>query len=163
MGKRRTYTDKQRSEALKLYAEDGLSAAHKKTRIPKTTIQSWAKRNGVRTSATQNVREANQAQAENFKARRQRIISDLYDLTEDSVRLLKKPNEYQTITKGTFGVEEASTLGFVPAQDKQREVTAIGILLDKASVLEKFDNDNGATAAKGLLVALAEQIGVASE
>ena len=47
---RRVYTDEQREEALRLYADDGLAAAHNATGIPKQTIQSWAKRSGVRTS-----------------------------------------------------------------------------------------------------------------
>lgn len=136
---RRVYTDEQREEALRLYADDGLAAAHNATGIPKQTIQSWAKRAGVRTSATQNMREANEAQSENFKARRNRIIGDLYGLAEDSVKLLKDPTQYQTILKGSMGVEGPEMPGFVPAQDKQREITAVGIMLDKALTLESHD------------------------
>lgn len=136
---RRVYTDEQREEALRLYADDGLAAAHNATGIPKQTIQSWAKRSGVRTSATQNMREANEAQSENFKARRNRIIGDLYGLAEDSVKLLKEPTQYQTILKGSMGVEGPEMPGFVPAQDKQREITAVGIMLDKALTLESHD------------------------
>lgn len=136
---RRVYTDEQREEALRLYADDGLAAAHNATGIPKQTIQSWAKRSGVRTSATQNMREANEAQSENFKARRNRIIGDLYGLAEDTVSLLKEPTQYQTILKGSMGVEGPETPGFIPAQDKQREITAVGIMLDKALTLESHD------------------------
>lgn len=136
---RRVYTDEQREEALRLYADDGLAAAHNATGIPKQTIQSWAKRSGVRTSATQNMREANEAQSENFKARRHAIISDLYDLAEADIRTLKSPLTYQTIMKGPMGVEEVKAPGFIPAQDKQREYTSLGIALDKATTLESFD------------------------
>lgn len=136
---RRVYSDEQREEALRLYADDGLAAAHNATGIPKQTIQSWAKRSGVRTSATQNMREANEAQSENFKARRNRIIGDLYGLAEDTVGLLKDPTQYQTILKGSMGVEGPEMPGFIPAQDKQREITAVGIMLDKALTLESHD------------------------
>lgn len=160
---RRVYTDKQKTEALRLYEVEGLSAAHKQTGIPKTTIQSWAKKAGVRTSATENVRAANEAQSESFKARRQRITDRLYGLAESTLDVLENPDEYQTIMRGEMGAEVVRRPGFIPAQDKKNEATSLGIVLDKAEGLEKFDNDNGATEAKGLLVALAEQIGVGSE
>ncbi|TSI11959.1 hypothetical protein [Brevibacterium aurantiacum] len=136
---RRVYTDEQREEALRLYETDGPSAASKATGISKGTISGWAKSAGVRTSGTQNVREANEAQSENFKARRNRIIGDLYGLAEDTVNLLKEPSQYQTILKGAMGVEGPEMPGFIPAQDKQREITAVGIMLDKALTLESHD------------------------
>ena len=136
---RRAYTDEEREEALRLYEVEGLSVAHKQTSIPKTTISYWAKNAGVRTSGTQNVREANEANSENFKARRHAIIADLYGLAEDTMTLLKQPAQYQTILKGAMGVEGPEMPGFIPAQDKQREITAVGIMLDKALTLESHD------------------------
>lgn len=136
---RRVYTDEEKAEALTLYETVGPAEAARQSGIPKGTIAAWAKRTGVRTSATQNVREANEAQSENFKARRGRIIADLYGLAEDSVKLLKEPAQYQTILKGSMGVEGPEMPGFVPAQDKQREITAVGIMLDKALTLESHD------------------------
>lgn len=136
---RRVYTDEEKAEALTLYETVGPAEAARQSGIPKGTIAAWAKRTGVRTSATQNVREANEAQSENFKARRGRIIADLYGLAEDSVKLLKEPTQYQTILKGSMGVEGPEMPGFVPAQDKQREITAVGIMLDKALTLESHD------------------------
>lgn len=160
---RRVYTDEQRENALQLYENDGLAASHNATGIPKQTIQSWAKRAGVRTSATQNMRAANEAAKASNADRRAKLVERLYGVAEQSMDLIESPSEYQTILKGEMGGEGAAQPGFIPAQDKQREMTAIGIMLDKAATLEKFDNDNGATEAKGLLLALAEQIGVASE
>lgn len=136
---KRVYTDEQREEALRIYEAEGPSAAARETGIPKGTIAAWARRGGVRTSAPQNMREANEAQSENFKARRNRIIGDLYGLAEDSLKLLKEPTQYQTILKGAMGVEGPEMPGFVPAQDKQREITAVGIMLDKALTLESHD------------------------
>lgn len=136
---RRVYTEDEKAEALRIYQEHGPSAAARETGIPKGTIAAWARRGGVRTSAPQNMREANEAQSENFKARRHAIITQLYDLAEADIAQLKQPGTYQTIMKGPMGVEEVKTPGFIPAQDKQREYTALGIALDKATTLENFD------------------------
>ena len=38
-----------------------------------------------------------------------------------------------------MGVEGPEMPGFIPAQDKQREITAVGIILDKALTLESHD------------------------
>jgi hypothetical protein len=53
---RATYTDKQRSEALRLYEEQGPGAAAKATGIPKGTISSWARRAGAQTVCTEETR-----------------------------------------------------------------------------------------------------------
>lgn len=136
---RRAYSDEEKTEALRIYEAQGPAEAARQTGIPKGTIAAWGRRSGVRTSATQNTREANEAQSENFKARRNRIIGDLYGLAEDTVSLLKEPTQYQTILKGAMGVEGPEMPGFIPAQDKQREITAVGIMLDKALTLESHD------------------------
>lgn len=160
---RRVYTDEQRAEALRLFETDGPSKAAKATGIAKGTIAGWAKAAGVRTVRNENVRARVDAAKLDNSERRANLVKRLYGLAEASVELVENPADYQTILKGSMGVEGAASPGFIPAQDKQREMTAIGIMLDKAAVLEKFDNDNGATEAKGLLLALAEQIGVGSE
>lgn len=160
---KRTYTPEERDAALRLYEAEGTSAAAKQTGIPKSTIQSWARAAGVRTVRDENVRARVEAAQLDNAQRRARLISELYDLAEDGVRLLKNPDQYQTIMKGSFGVEEAQRPGFVPAQDKQREATTVAIWIDKAAALEKFDSDNGAAAAKSMLDALASQLGVAGE
>lgn len=160
---RRAYTEEQKAEALKLYETDGPSKASKTLGIPKGTIAAWARRTGVQTVRTENVRARVEAAQLDNAERRALLVKRLYGLAESSMDLLEQPAEYQTILRKEFGVETPDSPGFVPAQDKQRELTAIGIAIDKAETLEKFDSDNGASAAKGLLVALAEQIGVASE
>ena len=160
---RRAYTDEQREEALRLYETDGPSAVEKQLGIPKATVASWARRAGVHTVRNENVSARVDAAKLDNAERRANLVKRLYGLAEASVELVENPTEYQTILKGSMGVEDAASPGFIPAQDKQREMTAIGIMLDKAAVLEKFDNDNGAGEAKGLLLALAEQIGVGSE
>ena len=160
---KRVYTDEEKAEAVKLYEEHGTSAASKQTGIPKNTIQGWARKAGVRTVRNENVRARVEAAQLDNAERRANLVKRLYGLAEASADLLEAPAEYQTILKGEMGIERGGRPGFVPAQDKQRELTAMGIALDKAAMLEKFDNDNGAREAKGLLVSLAEQIGVGSE
>lgn len=160
---RRVYSDEEKAEALRIYEAEGTSAASKQTSIPKSTIDQWARKAGVRTVRAENVRARVEAAQLDNAERRARLVKRLYGIAEASADLIEAPEDYQTILKGEMGVERGARPGFVPAQDKQRELTSIGIALDKAESLEKFDNDNGATEAKGLLVALAEQIGVASE
>ena len=160
---RRAYTEDEKAEAVSLYESEGTSVASKKTGIPKNTIQGWARKAGVRTVRNENVSARVEAAQLDNAERRANLVKRLYGLAEASADLLENPAEYQTILKGEMGIERGGRPGFVPAQDKQRELTAIGIALDKAEALEKFNNDNGATEAKGLLLALAEQIGVGSE
>ena len=160
---RRAHTDDEKAEALRIYEEHGPTAAQKQTGIHKATVTKWAKAAGVATVAVQNMREAREAIQESNAERRARLVQRLYGIAETSADLLENPAEYQTILKGEMGIERGGRPGFIPAQDKQRELTAMGIALDKAAMLEKFDNDNGAREAKGLLVSLAEQIGVGSE
>lgn len=160
---RRVYSDEQKAEALRIYEAEGTSAASKQAGIPKSTIDQWARKAGVRTVRNENVSARVDAAKLDNSERRAKLVERLYGVAEKSMDLIENPTEYQTILKGDMGREGAASPGFIPAQDKQREMTAIGIMLDKAAVLEKFDNDNGATEAKGLLLALAEQIGVGSE
>lgn len=160
---RRAYTEDEKAEALKLYEEQGPGAVQKQLGIPKGTVGRWAKAAGVGTVRTENVRARVEAAQLDNAERRANLVKRLYGLAEASADLLEAPAEYQTILKGEMGIERGGRPGFVPAQDKQRELTAMGIAIDKAAMLEKFDNDNGAREAKGLLVSLAEQIGVGSE
>ncbi|WP_313816359.1 hypothetical protein [Citricoccus sp.] len=155
---KRTYTEEQRTEALRIYELEGPTAVQKKLGIPKNTVARWAKNVGVRTVRNAKTREATEAAQVDNAARRATIVSRLYGLAENTLGLLEKPGEYQTITKGSFGVDSAASLGFVPAQDKQREMTSLGIMLDKATVLEKVDNDNGTQGAKSMLDRLAHQL-----
>lgn len=156
---RRTYTPEQRQEALALYKLHGTAEAARQTGIPKGTIDTWRRRDGVKTSVTKNTREASDRQKETFRERRYNIIHRLYDIAENSIELLENPKQYQTIGKAEFGVEVGKKFGFVPAREKQQEATAIGIMLDKAERLEKQDADNGARETTSLLDKLAAQIG----
>lgn len=160
---RRAYTEDEKAEALRIYEEHGPTAAQKQTGIDKSTVRKWARAAGVATVATVKTQAATQAMQVSNAERRAKLVSRLYGIAEAGIDLIESPAEYQTILKGEMGIERGGRPGFVPAQDKQRELTAIGIALDKAEALEKFDNDNGAAAAKSMLMKLAEQIGVADE
>ena len=160
---RRAYTDDEKAEALKLYEEHGPSAVQKRLGIPKGTVGRWAKAAQIGTVRSENVRARVEAAQLDNAERRALLVKRLYGLAETSMDLLEQPDEYKTILRGEFGVERADSPGFIPAQDKQRELTAIGIALDKAAVLEKFDHDGGATEAKGLLSALRDKIGMRHE
>ena len=105
------------------------------------------------------MRAANEAAKASNADRRASWVERLYGVAEQSMESHRVILPSIRRSQGRDGRRGSAQPGFIPAQDKQREMTAIGIMLDKAAVLEKFDNDNGATEAKGLLLALAEQMG----
>lgn len=43
----RTYTAEETTDALAVYVEHGLATAHRETGIPKSTLQKWARREGL--------------------------------------------------------------------------------------------------------------------
>lgn len=155
---RRTYTAEQKEAALTLYENEGPTAVQKQLGIPKATIAGWAKAAGTRTVRNENTREATEAAKVDNAARRAAIIQRLYGVAETTIDLLETPETYRTMARDEMGAERAYSPGFIPAQDRRNELTSIGIALDKATTLEKVDNDNGATGAKSMLDRLAEQL-----
>jgi len=107
----------------------------------------------------QNMREANEFQKQSFAETRHEIITDLYGLAKGIIGQLKSPSEHWTLARNEEGAERAYLPGFIPSQDKQREATTLGIMLDKAERLEKIDSDNGVNAGRSMLEKLAEQLG----
>lgn len=57
------YTADQRAEALQLYQSEGTRAASMATGIPRSTIQGWAKKAGLRTERTSKTAAATEAAA----------------------------------------------------------------------------------------------------
>ena len=108
------------------------------------------------------MRAANEAAKASNADRRAKLVERLYGVAEQSMDLIESPAEYQTILKGEMGVGSATAFR-LRHRISNGNVLRSASCVDKAAVLEKFDNDNGAGEAKGLLLALAEQIGVASE
>lgn len=73
------WTAEQKAEALRLYADVGSGEAARRTGIPQPTISSWARRNGVQSSAPANMHAANQATKIKWEQRRLTIADDFGD------------------------------------------------------------------------------------
>lgn len=143
---RRTYTEEQKAEAVKLYEEHGTTAASKQTGIPKNTIQGWARKAGVRT-----VRQAKTAAA-----------TEAAKSDSAKTRALLEARSYQIADLASQEMIRRLT-DEAPLIESKDLTPMFGVSLDKGLAIHRADSDNGATEAKGLLVALAEQIGVGSE
>lgn len=153
---KRTYTEQQRNEALKLYETEGPSAASKTLEIPKSTIRNWARAEGVSTVPAQKTHAATQARATDLKARRTEISADLLD--RYTFVMEKLTEQTQTVSAGSVVTTEQPT-----PEALQRLVTTAGILLDKHLALIKHDADNGAAEARSMLDALRTQLGMGGE
>jgi transposase-like protein len=127
---KRTYTDEQRREALKLYAEVGASEAARQLHMPSPTITSWAKRAGVQSDAPNRTKAAvAQAKLTN-EQRREQIVTKLYERAD---RILDRMIEAQVDYKG----QQAREVHFAEAQaDALNNFgKTVKELLDKAELL----------------------------
>lgn len=79
-GKGGTYSDAQRTEALRLVATQGMAHAHKVTGVPKSTLSRWAKAAGVDTEGTARQRTA--AATEAVRARAATVRLSTVELLE---------------------------------------------------------------------------------
>jgi transposase-like protein len=66
---RRSYTQEQRAEALKLYQEVGPSEAGRRLDIPNATIRQWAKRAGASSARAEHVAAAVRGRATGTRTR----------------------------------------------------------------------------------------------
>lgn len=129
---RRTYTEQQRQDALGRYEHDGLAAAARATRVPKSTIRTWAAAAGVRTFGTEQTRAANEVREVDLEARRQAIAVRLYDEADAALDAIARPVPVYAMTRDGLGT------GLAPAAnpaDRQRLMTTAAIAIDKASLL----------------------------
>jgi hypothetical protein len=72
----RHYTDADKTQALELYAADGLAAAHHATRIPRSTISGWARIAGIEPGRTTDKTAAATAVAAAARAAERQEVSD---------------------------------------------------------------------------------------
>lgn len=148
---RRVYSDEQREEALRIYETDGPSAAAEATGVPKSTIRSWAKSDGVRTVRNQNTREATEAAQADAKALRAELS---LGLMQDAKRMREELwNPSIAISAGQ--VVEAPRA--VP-EVQLKMLTGIGIAIDKSATLDAVDNDGGVADVVSMLDSLRERL-----
>ena len=136
MADRRTYTAREKAEALKLYETHGPSAVEKQLGIPKGTVAYWAQRAGVRTVRNERTREATEAASLDARARRQQIVANQMAITEKLQAQALAP-EWQAIMRGEGGAEYVKALDHVPARDAKDLMSAIN---SSSTVIARLDD-----------------------
>lgn len=123
---RRRYTDEEREAALALYAEQGPTAVQEQLGIPKQTVQSWARADGVRTVRNERTAEAVEAARLDRELTRERLRDAMLAKALDLIGRMDEPHidfRGKDVTKVTFPKASASGC--------QAYATAAAILLDK--------------------------------
>lgn len=141
MADRRTYTDQEKADALRMYEEEGPSAVQKNLGIPKNTVAGWAKRTGVRTVRTERTRAAVEAKVVDGRARRQRIVENQHRITELIQDHLIKGEEgsgWDTVLRGQGGAEYEESLTFVPARDRKDVLSALN---SSSTIIARLDDN----------------------
>ena len=123
------YDPEAKAEALRLYQEVGLAEAWRRTGIPKPTIASWARREGLpHTDAAAKTREATLAAS----ARADQLRTEMHVmLLEKAVDLLERMDEPHTEFKNSAKEIREVVYPIAPAGAVQNYATSVGILIDK--------------------------------
>lgn len=154
--RRKTYTDQEKAEALRMYEEEGPSAVQKNLGIPKGTVTGWAKEADIRTVRNEKTRDATEAAQTDARAVRAQLEVD-YALDAAKLRArLWEPSI--NIAAGKVVVTEEPT-----PEGWRNIMTASGIAFDKSVAARDADSDNGVRAAVSLLDSLREGLGMGRE
>lgn len=138
----RKWTDEQREEALRLHLEVGPAEASRLTGVPKGTVASWARRQGVETRVVPAREEAVEASALVAEQRRLDLAAGLLNDVQGLRGRLFARTEYvhvKVVPRGPNLGSDAEQVVVdldqpVPA-DQLRLVQAIGVLIDKVQLL----------------------------
>lgn len=120
---RRQYTEEQKAEALRIYQAEGTTAAAKQTGIPKPTISSWARRDGVRTVRNQRTADAVEAATLDAAAVRATVSGNTIRAADKAAAAIVQRLEAEALT--------------IPLREL---ATVYGILIDKHVLLARLDN-----------------------
>lgn len=155
---RKTYTEEQKEQALKIYELEGPTAVRDQLGIPKSTVDRWRKKAGVRTVRNDRTRAMIEARTVDLKARRKELTALLLD---DAHRL--REQLWQPARLVNFGGKDntlnETTLDEPLYADKKNIMSAVGIAVDRVVKLEAVDADEGLDQAVSMLDKLAEQLG----
>lgn len=138
----RRWTDEQQAEALALHRSHGPAEASRLTGIPKGTIASWARRQGVETNAPVEREAAVESAVLAAEQRRLDLANNLLGDVQGLRRRLFAPIAYahvKTVNGGKDAPADVETVWVdcdqpVPA-DQLRLVQAVGVLIDKVQLL----------------------------
>lgn len=134
------YSKKARETALKLYVEDGPGAAAKETGISRSTISKWATRAGVADDRTKSTQKATEAAAAEAARQREQIKVECRRQALEMIRRLGIRHEYFVGKEGT-----RRDLDLPTASDVREYSVAIGVLIDKAELLDGRATDRTET------------------
>lgn len=122
----RTYTAKERAEAVALVAEHGLAHTWHATGIPKPTLARWADDAGLERTGTEKTRAATEALRARHAAVREQVRLELLEKVSD---LLDRMDAPHVEFKGKDA--DRVTYPIAPASAVQNYATSVGILIDK--------------------------------
>ncbi len=150
-----TYTPEQKAEALRLYAEVGPSEAARQTGIPKSTVESWARRTGARTVATEQTRAATEAVRAESLATRERIRSKVLQRADRVLdRMVEQYEEF-------VGKDGDHAIYKEPPGDALRNMAiAFATLLDKYRLEMGESTARAELDVRGRVAAVAERMGL---
>ncbi|MGP5484586.1 hypothetical protein ACTXMZ_16555 [Brachybacterium alimentarium] len=123
MTPRRKYTEEQKAEALRIYKAEGTTAASKQTGIPKPTISSWARRDGMHTVRNQNTAAATEAATVDAAAARATVAGNTIRAADKAASTILERLEAEALT--------------IPLREL---ATVYGILVDKHVLLARLDD-----------------------
>lgn len=156
---RRTYSDAERAAALRDYELFGPTWVATNHGIPKQTVDSWAKKDDVRTVHRDVMYEAHNARSLDFKAARQMLLTGLYI---DSIKIQAKMWEPSTVYN--FGGQDNSynehTFNEALPIDQKIRTGMITQNIAAAVKLEAVDSTSGVNEAKSVLMDLAAAFGI---
>jgi transposase-like protein len=130
---RRTYTEQQREEALRLYVELGPAETARQMDIPRATISKWAERAGVTGDRKTKQTAAIAAMEKTLAQRRVQLAKDLMsDVELLRTQLFEPATVHKFDAEGGFHLGELAEPTF---RDKVSLMTAIAIAVDKIQLL----------------------------
>lgn len=126
-----TYTAEQRDEALALYMAYGTSETSRRTSIPKSTIDSWARRSRLRTVRNEKAAAATEAAQVDARAKRVRLQGLLLD---QALEALTRMDETHKDFRGKDGQEVWWEKA--PPEAMRHYAMACAVLIDKLRLEE---------------------------
>ncbi|WP_219825167.1 helix-turn-helix domain-containing protein [Streptomyces roseicoloratus] len=148
-------TDEERAEIRRLHAEGhGRNEISRRVGRSARTISAQADQMGLTFDRTATA-AATEAKVIDARARRARIMEQLYDVIEADLAYLKKPDTYDLVEVSAGKAVHFATER-LPAQDRRALITGISTAITATSRLEALEGDPGVAGATSLLLNLSD-------
>jgi transposase-like protein len=155
--------DKQRQRILAAIRRGDKScrAIAKAHNVSPATVSALAREHGLSFERSEaKTRAATEARIFDAKAARAAMVERLHG---DAERLRRRAWEPSTTLVGTGAAAAWVTYELPSFRDQQAAYTSVGIALDKALALERYDDDAGLTAGRTMLGDLMDALGLVHE